>query len=158
MPQGRQPAPEEIQNRVAILKRFRELLVAQRSKFADYLEVLEREKADIESGNVDALVSHVEIEQAIVSEIFTFQKVIDPLEDMYRAAYHAEEVPADIPRIKERLEELKAEVVSRNAENRALLKQRMTMLRQEIQGLRNPFKRGNQVYGGPGPSIVDIKG
>jgi hypothetical protein len=150
---------EELKRRVAVLKRFRELLLSQRKKFHSYLEVLEREKADIESGNVDDLVSHVELEQGIVSEIFTFQKVIDPLEDMYRSAYRTQDVPDDIPKIKEHLDGLKVEVAKRNEENRSLLKQRMTMLRQEIQGLRNPFKKSNQVYGSvPEPSMVDIKG
>jgi hypothetical protein len=149
---------KELEDRIRVLKRFRELLVAQREKFRGYLGVLEREKSDIEAGNVDALVAHVEIEQSIVSEIFTFQKVIDPLEDMYRTAYKAGDVPADLPDIKAHIETLKVEVAERNAENRALLKQRMSMLRQEIQGLRNPFKKSNRVYGGNDPSLVDIKG
>jgi len=151
-------AEREIAERELVLRRFRKLLVAQRDKFQNYLEVLERERSDIESGDVDALVSHVEIEQAIVAEIFTFQKVIDPLEDMYRAAYPAADMPADIPDIKAKLDDLKTEVAGRNAENRALLKQRMSMLRQEIQGLRNPFKKANRVYSGDDPSHVDLKG
>lgn len=150
---------KEFQQRVAVLKRFRELLERQREKFADYLKVLERQKADIESDNVDALVSHVEIEQSIVSEIFTFQKVIDPLEDMYRAAYHVAEIPSDIPRIQADLGELKEEVLKRNQENRGLLKQRMSMLRQEITGLRNPFQKSKSIYGSSAePSVIDIRG
>ena len=59
--------------RVAALRRFRELLVQQRAKFENYLTVLDYERNDIESGDVDRLAAHVEIEEAIVSEIFTFQ-------------------------------------------------------------------------------------
>ncbi len=152
---------QELSQRVAVLKRFRELLVKQREKFSSYLQVLERQKQDIEKGevDVDALVSHVEIEQSIVSEIFTFQKVIDPLEDMYKAAYHVADIPRDIPQIQINLDQLKEEVLKRNQENRQLLKQRMSMLRQEITSLRNPFKKSNSVYGSsPGPSLIDIKG
>ncbi len=69
---------EDKGQRVAALRRFRELLVQQRAKFENYLMVLDHERADIESGDVDKLAAHVEIEEAIVSEIFTFQKVIDP--------------------------------------------------------------------------------
>src|SRR5512138_457700 len=87
---------EELERRVAVVKRFKELLERQRQKFRSYLGVLDRQKDDIEKGDVDALVAHVDLEQSIVSEIFTFQKSIDPLEDLYRSAYpaaEAEEIP-----------------------------------------------------------------
>jgi hypothetical protein len=154
-----EPSAQELAQRVAVLKRFRELLVRQREKFSAYLAVLDHEKRDIESGDVDALVSHVEIEQAIVSEIFTFQKVIHPLEDMYKAAYRVADIPQDIPQIQGNLDKLREEVLVRNKENRELLKQRMGMLRQEITGLRNPFKKANSVYASsPGPTMIDIRG
>lgn len=151
---------EELDQRVAVLKRFRELLVAQREKFNSYLGLLDRQKDDIEASNMDALVSHVEIEQSIVADIHTFQRVIDPLEDMYRAAYRVEEIPADIPQIQSTIEDLRQEVLSRNEENRALLKQRMTMLRQELDGIRRPFRKTNSVYGNQGATttMIDIHG
>jgi hypothetical protein len=147
---------EELDRRVAVLRRFRELLQRQRDKFHEYLDVLEREKADIEAGDVDAMVSHVEIEQQIVSELYTFQKVIDPLEDMYREAYPAG-TEHDVSGFKRGIDALRADVLARNARNRDLLKQKMGMLRQEIQSLRNPTKRGKQVYSSSGEaSIIDI--
>lgn len=150
---------DELSQRVEALKRFRELLVKQREKFSAYLAVLDREKSDIESGDVDALVSHVEIEQSIVTEIFTFQKVINPLEDMYREAYHVARIPSDIPQIQANLEDLRAEVLKKNQENRVLLKQKMSILRQEIAGLHNPFKKAKSVYGSaPEPTMIDIRG
>jgi hypothetical protein len=150
---------KDLAQRVETLRRFRELLVKQREKFSSYLTVLDHEKNDIESGNVDALVSHVEIEQTIVSEIFTFQKVINPLEDIYREAYHVAQIPSDIPQIQANLEDLRGEVLKRNQENRALLKQKMSILRQEIAGLHNPFKKTKSVYGStPEPTIIDIRG
>ena len=150
---------KELSQRVETLKRFRELLVKQREKFSAYLSVLDHEKNDIESGDVDALVSHVEIEQAIVTEIFTFQKVINPLEDMYREAYHVAHIPSDIPQIQANLEDLRGEVLKKNQENRVLLKQKMSLLRQEIAGLHNPFKKAKSVYGSsPEPTMIDIRG
>lgn len=151
---------EELDQRVAVLKRFRELLVSQREKFNSYLGLLERQKDDIEASNLDALVSHVEIEQTIVADIHTFQRVIDPLEDMYRSAYRVEEMPSDIPQIQYTIEELRKEVLSRNEENRSLLKQRMAMLRQELDGVRRPFRKTNSVYGGQGgvTTMIDLHG
>jgi hypothetical protein len=154
----------EIDRRVALLRRFRELLVEQRGKFERYLEVLDHERADIESGDVDKLVAHVELEEQIVSEIYTFQKVIDPLDELYHVAFEAAAGASDgdraeVPALKAALDELKGEVIRRNRENRVLLGQRMELLRSEIAGFRNPFAARKSVYasGGEG-GFVDISG
>lgn len=158
MPSGGKLTQAELDGRVAVLKRFRELLTRQRDKFRNYLDVLDRQRTDIENGDVDALVSHVEIEQGIVGEIFSVQKVIDPLEDMYREAYRGAE-PEGLPELKSTLAQLKDEVVVRNAENRALLKQRMEMIRNEIVSVRNPYAKKKSVYADiPEPRSLDIKG
>jgi hypothetical protein len=153
------PKDEEMGQRVAALRRFRELLVQQRAKFENYLKVLDHERADIESGDVDKLAAHVEIEEAIVSEIFTFQKVIDPLEQIYRAAYPAAGQDPELPELRGTLDELKREVLRRNAENRALLKRKMEVVRAEIAGFRNPLASRSSVYARQGEgSLVDIRG
>jgi len=154
----------EMERRAAVIRRFRELLVQQREKFERYLLVLDHEKSDIETDDIDKLVSHVELEQEIVSEIYTFQKVIDPLDELYRAAFAAptglpETDRADVPALKGALDELKGEVIRRNAENRVLLSRRMELLRGEIAGLRNPFAARKSVYAGGGEGgFVDISG
>jgi hypothetical protein len=150
---------EELGQRVAALRRFRELLVQQRAKFESYLKVLDHERSDIESGDVDRLAAHVEIEEAIVSEIFTFQKVIDPLERIYRASYPAADEDSDLPQLRGTLDELKDEVLRRNAENRALLKRKMEIVRAEIAGFRNPLAARASVYARQGEgALVDIEG
>jgi len=78
---------EEVKRRVAILKRFRELLCQQRDRFRQYLTVLDKQKDVIENGDTDQLMAHVELEEQIVGDIFAIQKVIDPLEAMYQVAF-----------------------------------------------------------------------
>jgi len=149
---------QELDERVAVLKRFRELLVRQRDKFHDYMGLLDRQRSDIENGDVDALVAHVELEQGIVSEIFAVQKVIDPLEDMYRSAY-AGAAPEGVDELRSTLSTLKEEVVTRNTANRALLKQRMDMLRHQIMSVNNPYAKRKSVYSSAAePTALDIKG
>ncbi len=158
MPPDGHLTKEELGERVAVLKRFRELLVRQRDKFSDYMSVLDHQRSDIEKGDVDALVAHVDLEQGIVSEIFSVQKVIEPLEDMYRAVYSGVE-PDGVAELRSTLAELKDEVVVRNAENRALLKQRMDMLRHEIMSVNNPYAKRKSVYASAAePTALDIKG
>lgn len=149
---------EELAHRVAVLKRFRELLVEQRNRFQEYLVVLDKQKEVIEKGDTDALLSHVELEEKIVSDIFAIQKVIDPLEDLYRASYPERET--EVPKLKAALEELKNEAVQRSQRNRNLLSERMDKLRSEIKTLRNnPFAARRSVYDNSGAaSLVDIKG
>ena len=179
MPPGHELSQTELDQRVAVLKRFRELLASQRDKFRSYMDLLDHQKRDIESGDVDALVAHVEAEQGIVAEIFAVQKVIAPLEDLYRAVYHsgsatgasqgsaggiagtsaASDGPQGISELKSTLEALKNEVVQRNAENQALLKQRMDMLRHQIMSVNNPYTKRKSVYAqAPEPENLDIQG
>jgi hypothetical protein len=161
-------SPEEVVRRVAVLKRFRELLSAQRDRFREYLEVLDRQKDVIEQGNPDELTAHVEMEAQIVADIFSIQKVIDPLEDMYRAAYPLTAAnrlagspdTAEIPSLKSALDGLKIEAAARMERNKDLLSRRMTEIRSEIKTLRkNPYTRGRSVYGNSAaPSLIDING
>jgi hypothetical protein len=166
-------SPEELAQRVAILKRFRTLLSQQRDRFRSYLEVLDRQKDIIEAGEPDELLAHVELEEKIVADIFSIQKVIDPLEEMYQAALsgfdpfrpvgkdisHSSD---DVPGLKAALEDLKNEAVIRSARNKELLSQRMVELRAEIKSLRsNPYAASarRSAFSDAGTaSLVDISG
>jgi len=152
----------ELEKRKALLLRLRGLLLDQRGKFERYLDVLDHEKGDIESGDVDRLVAHVEIEEAIVSEIFTFQKAIDPLEDLYRAALGTAMTDQgwhEVHGLRDSLQDLKKEVLKRNEENRGLLKARMEVLRCEVLALRRPLAMRHPSYGGADSgSMLDIRG
>jgi hypothetical protein len=104
----------EINQRVAILKRFKELLKAQRDRFQSYLEVLDKSRDVIEGGSAEDLLRHVELEEKIVADIYSIQKVIDPLEDMYQAARIEAPKSAsgeDVPSLKSALDGLKTEAI-----------------------------------------------
>lgn len=148
---------DQLDERVAILKRFRQLLEQQRQKFRDYLVVLEKQAEMIGTDNVDAMVQHAEIEQSIVSEIHTIQKVINPLEDMYRTV-HPEITDTEIPKLKTDLEQLRKDVLVQNEKNRELLKSHMTMLRQQVVSLKNPYAKRTSIYASSAQTatIIDI--
>lgn len=154
---GRELPREEVERRVAILKRFRELLSGQRDRFREYLEVLDRQKDVIEAGDAESLVAHVEVEERLVADILAIQKVAEPMEALYRSAFPDRE--EEVPRLKSALEDLKAEAVARSERNRKLLSARMEEVRAEVRGLRNnPFAARRSVYAEAGQaSLVDIK-
>ncbi|MDR1307366.1 MAG: flagellar export chaperone FlgN [Treponema sp.] len=164
-------SPVEVERRVAILKRFRELLSQQRDRFRQYLDVLDRQKEVIQDGSADDLVVHVELEEKIVGDIFAIQKVIDPLEAMYQTAFPLPgqalggEVSAasseirEVPTLRAALEELKTEAVIRSNRNRDLLAKRMEELRQEMKILRaNPYAIHRSVYSRETAALLDIQG
>ena len=147
-------APGELSQRVAVIKRFKELLRAQRDRFRAYLDALDKQKDVIERGTADDLLTHVELEEKIMTDIFSIQKAIDPLEKMYHSGSGKDEVSG----LKEALEGLKVEAVVRSERNRELLSTRMTSLRSEIRSLRsNLYARrpGNMI---PAPTQIDIRG
>jgi hypothetical protein len=150
----------ELAQRIALLRRFRDLLIQQRDRFRSYLMVLENQQFHIESGNMEELLSFVEMEEQIVADIFSIQKVIDPLEILYKAVIPVS-APSDVPAIKAVLEDLKTQTISRSVYNRKLLSTRMTQIRSEINALRNnPFANTSRsLYQSSGTaSLIDIKG
>ena len=151
---------EELTQRVAIVRRFRELLIQQRERFHNYLAVLEKQQDIIKTGSAEELLAQVELEEQIVADIFSIQKVIDPLEHMYQAA-----VPFsagdDVPALKVALENLKNRAISQFAHNKDLLSSRMAELRTEIKELRNnPFTSASRslYQHSVTASLVDIEG
>jgi hypothetical protein len=163
----------ELAQRVAILRRFKTLLTQQRDRFRSYLNLLEKQQSVIEKGSPEELLNYVEIEEKIVADIFSIQKVIDPLEEMYYTVTAGEkqqakkaETPSsgqdEVPGLKASLEKLKSEAVIQSTKNKELLSKRTLELRSEIKALRNNPYAANakkSAFGGINTaSIIDIKG
>ena len=171
----------ELSKRVAVIKRFKELLKNQRNRFNTYLEALDKQKDVIQTGTAEDLIQHVELEEKIVADIFSIQKVIDPLEEMYHSVRmdlapesglkHNEPkhtVPVqdekisgggeEISGLKKALEGLKAEAVIRSERNRVLLATRMAELRAEINSLKSNAYARRRFDSVGTPSLIDIKG
>lgn len=148
----------EINERVEILRRFREALVRQRERFREYLAMLEEQeqlqaRGDEADRPEDRLEMHVRVEQEIVREIGTFQQVIEPLELMYRE--YDPSGAEDLPRLRTSLDRAKEEILHRAAYTRELLQQQLESLRSEIAGLRI-MHASRTTYLTPAPTAVDI--
>ena len=141
----------EIAERVAVLKRFRSLLEQQRLKFREYLKVLEQQEKSISDENTDAVLQHTELEESIIAEIFTIQKVIDPLEYMYTNICKNTD-HSDIPHLKTDLDDLQ------NKKNRELLETHITGLRQQIASLKRPYAHKESIYAGTArtAALIDL--
>ena len=140
---------EELNERVALLHRFKSLLEEQRGKFREYLNVLEKQQDSITSENPESLLAHTELEQQVVKNIANLQKVIVPMSKLYKtksanATSAAED--ADIIKIQNELSDLQNKVLKQNAINRDLLRVHIEQLRSQISGFKNPYKANRSVY------------
>jgi len=139
---------EELNERVAILRRFRTLLEQQRAKFQEYLEVLEKQEKSISDEDTNAIIGHAELEQQVVAGIKNLQKVIVPVSEMYRASEKtaAPENDKSVESIQNELEKLQEKVLSQNQKNRELLKKHLVQIRTQLDNFKNPYKKNRSIY------------
>ncbi|MBQ9630000.1 MAG: flagellar export chaperone FlgN [Treponema sp.] len=145
---GQDLTEQEFNERVAILKRFRELLVQQRDKFREYLSVLEKHQTSIIEENTDALVAHTELEQQVVSSIVKIQKVIVPMSEMYASVskFASSEDSAFIKNVQEELTSLQEKIITQNNKNRDLLRIHIAEIQSQMKQLKNPYRGNASVY------------
>ena len=152
---------DEINERVAILKRFRHLLEQQRNKFKEYLVVLEKQEEGIKSEDDTVIVAQAELERQIVSNISNLQKVIVPIETMYKEKGIT--LTAEIPQIQKELTDLQEAVLTQNEKNRTLLKEHIVQIRNRISNFSNPrmnpYAKNTSIYSQKTstPSIIDVE-
>ncbi len=139
---------EELNERVAILRRFRSLLEQQRAKFQEYLNVLEKQENSISKEDTDAIISHAELEQQVVAGIKNLQKVIVPMSEMYKATKSVTKSEADksVELIQNDLERLQTKVLAQNQKNRELLKMHLVQIRTQLDNFKNPYKNRKSIY------------
>lgn len=153
---------EELDERVAILRRFRKLLEEQRAKFQEYLDVLEKQECKISEEDADAILAHSELEGQIMKGITSIQKVIVPMEEMVKSTNAASYNPAQaipVEKLQNDLKNLQIQVLAQNQKNRELLKSHIESIRKEISAFQNPYAGRRSVYAERGTkgSMIQIE-
>lgn len=151
----KQISQKELDERVAILKRFKSLLQQQRNKFQEYLSVLENQQSRIESEDGDSIAAHAELENRIVANIANLQKVIVPMQKMYNEIVVkpsddniSDDENAGLAEIQDSLASLQQKVLEQNEKNRALLQAHMNQIRTQLSTMEkmNPYRGRNSIY------------
>jgi DnaJ-domain-containing protein 1 len=147
----------ELKERVALLKRFKELLIEQRRRFHYYIEVLDKQKNAIENGSVEDIQTHVELDEKMTAGIMAIQKTIEPMRPVCAAVADGD---AEIPEISAALENLKNETAKRIETNKNLLQKRMVLIRNELKNLAGgPLSRRKSIYAETqSATLFDISG
>lgn len=136
----------EIVERTALLKRFKTLLEQQRAKFKEYLAVLESQEKTITEENTEQLLAHTELEQQIAANIISLQKVIHPMEELYRNSFSETDSVPEIPRLQADLRQLQQQVLDRNKKNRDLLQIHITQIKDRLAAVKNPYRNARSIY------------
>ncbi|MCR5494488.1 MAG: flagellar biosynthesis protein FlgN [Treponema sp.] len=139
---------EELNQRLAVLRRFRQLLEEQRKKFQEYLLVLEKQQNSIEAEDSEAIICHAELEQQVVKGISNLQKVIVPMNEMYNASVRGRDATAEktVEDLQYELNKLQNKVLEQNQINRNLLREHMNVLRTQIENFKNPYRNNRSIY------------
>ncbi|MCR4579134.1 MAG: flagellar protein FlgN [Treponema sp.] len=139
---------EELEERVAIIHRFKALLEQQRGKFQEYLTVLEKQQDSISNENPENLLAHTELEQQIVKNLSSLQKVIVPMKKLYNTntSVSAAEEAAEIQKIQDDLSDLQEKVLKQNEINRDLLRVHIGQLKSQMENFKNPYRNNRSVY------------
>ena len=150
---------EELNERVAILRRFRTLLEQQRGKFREYLTVLEKQQDSISNENTEALLAHTELEQQVVKNLMNLQKVIIPMKKMYHSAAPDAEQDKEINDLQNELNSLQERVLAQNKINRDLLRVHLGQIKMQLAGLKNPYRNLTSVYAQKQPvsQLVEVE-
>ncbi|MGP1439846.1 MAG: flagellar biosynthesis protein FlgN [Treponema sp.] len=133
----------ELEERVAVLRRFKSLLQDQRDKFSEYLCVLEKQEESIAKNNIEAVMQHTELENNIIQNILSMQKVIEPIEKIYYLSNPEDE---NVLQLKNDLERLQESVQKQNEKNRLILCEKMASIKQDISNLPLRNKYATNVY------------
>ena len=140
----------EIDERVAILKRFRGLLEEQRNKFREYLLVLEKQESKISDEDGEAVSLHTDLEARILKNIAGLQKVIVPMQDMYNTVVSdvSQADKAEVQKVQNDLAAIQQQVLAQNEKNQQLLREHITQIRTQLDSLKtnNPYRGKRSVY------------
>ena len=147
---------EELNERIALLRRFKSLLEQQRGKFQEYLNVLEKQQDSITAENSESLLAHTELEQQVVKNLANLQKVIVPMTRMYRATsgHSAGSEEAEITKLQNELSSLQDKVLKQNEINRDLLRVHIDMLKTQMANFKNPYRNNRSVYASAQPHKI----
>ena len=146
----------ELDERIALLRRYRRMLELQRQRLQAYMELLDTREKVIASGDYSGLEEYTAREQQVVKGIIAVQQCIEPLAVMYKNAMP--EGSQDVDELRERLEHLRLKVLDRNQESREILKHHLEELRTQIADLNIPKMPNSPYANSEPPRMIDIQG
>jgi hypothetical protein len=137
-----------------IARNIRRNLLEQKERLTQYLDVLEKEETDLVNEDPDKLISHIELENNIISELSSLKKIMTPLEVIYfNSPYKKDDL---IVGLKKNINELTKQVKAKAGSNKIKLDTIIISAKDKLENLKN--KRERSIYDNIDSRLVDIKG
>lgn len=136
-----------------LVKKIKENLLSQKEKLEKYLDILEKEEADITQRDADKLLEHIKIEQNIIEELNSFKKILEPLEKIYfQIPYKKEDT---VFKLKESINSLSTKVKDKSENNKKILNVELEKIKVELNRLnKNSFSKN--IYENNTSKFIDI--
>jgi len=139
-----------------LAKKIRENLILQKNKLEDYLKVLDKEDSDIIEKDPDKLLEHINLEKNIIEELFSFKKILEPLETMYNdSPYKKEE---SITNLKSSLDKLTGQITSKSKDNSIALENVLNKMKVDLKNINSKNKFNKTGYETTESRFLDITG
>lgn len=136
----------------AIIERFKTLLISERSKFNEYLTLLDKESQSLLAGGITSdstkLGEYTAMGNQMIESISNLQKVIVPFFKMYSSIASADcaASKAIVTSLQADLIVLKAKVLEKNKKTRELLLERMSATQKQLESFKNPYAGVSSVF------------
>ncbi|MCH5294892.1 MAG: flagellar biosynthesis protein FlgN [Treponema sp.] len=139
---------QELDERVAILRKYKDLLRQQRDKFQAYLRVLESQEKSIHKEDGESVEAHTMFAERLIGSIKELQKAIIPMQGLYDTSPAADD-DADgnsVEKLKRDLNDLRNRAISQNDKNRALLRTQIEQITDQLSKFKNPYSSVHSIY------------
>lgn len=139
-----------------IAKKIRENLLDQKTKLEKYLSVLDSENNDIKMQDPDRLMSHINIEKDIITELSQLKVILEPLEVMYKSSPYKKD--NSLMGLKSCIDRLTSDVSEKSKLNKDQLDVVLNNLKSNIKVVKSRSGYTNNVYAANGAGMMDING
>ena len=145
----------EALRKIAILEQLKRYLSTLKDKFELYLKVLEEQRNDVASDDIEKLARHAEIERSIMKEIGAIQKVVDPLEELYHEA--CPNGDHSVESLREDLDELRLKTALKIESNQELLAKELEVVKKSLENAKRNRRSVTSFDRQPDPAYIDIQ-
>jgi len=139
-----------------LAKKIRENLINQRNKLENYLKILDGEEEDIANKDPDKLIEHINLERNIVDELFSFKKILEPLEKMYDASPYKKD--SSLSDLKTSVDKLTTQIKTKSEDNKVSLDVVLDKMKIDIKNIASKNKFIKNGYNTPESGFLDITG
>ena len=137
-----------------IAKKIRKILLSQKLRLEEYLELVKKEDENLLKEDPDKLIAHIDLERQVVDELDSLKKIAKPLEIMYLNSSNKKNT--ELVNIKNRIGSLSDKITTKSINNREKLETILVRVKADLKEFSKP--KTSKTYDNIDSNIVDICG